>query len=74
MFLLLQPSMDINITLEFGAHPKPRPQDVVWVIKNDIKTIEVRNFRNKCIPNLKSQVLTCLFRLLMKGIYDPYVL
>ena len=49
MFLLLQPSMDINITLEFGAHPKPRPQDVVWVFKNDIKTIEVRNFMNKCI-------------------------
>ena len=49
MFLLLQPSKDINITLEFGAHPKPRPQDVVWVFKNDIKTIEVRSFMNKCI-------------------------
>ena len=49
MFLLLQPSKDINITLEFGAHPKPRPQDVVWVFKNDIKTIEVRDFMNKCI-------------------------
>ena len=49
MFPLLQPSKDINITLEFGAHPKPRPQDVVWVFKNDIKTIEVKNFMNKCM-------------------------
>jgi len=42
----VEPSMDINITLEFGAHPKPRPQDVVWVFKNDIKTIEVPTEEN----------------------------
>ena len=42
-----QANSDVNITIEFGAHPQPKPQDVIWVIK-DYKTIEVRNIILKC--------------------------
>ena len=31
----------MNVTIEFGAHPKPSPQNVVWTITNAVKTIEV---------------------------------
>ena len=33
---------DVNITIRFGAHPQPQPENVVWVIINNGRTIEVR--------------------------------
>ena len=31
----------MNVTIVFGAYPKPQPQNVVWTITNAVKTIEV---------------------------------
>jgi hypothetical protein len=37
---------DVNVTIEFGAHPEPRPQDVIWVVKNADKTDEVNSSKH----------------------------
>lgn len=37
----IQAMTDWNVTIEFGAHPAPQAQDVIWAFKSDIRTIEV---------------------------------
>lgn len=37
----IQSMTDWNVTIEFDAHPQPKPQDVIWAFKTDQRTIEV---------------------------------